>query len=77
MRSIYRAMGKSDKLRLICLALILFVYPVAGSNYNSQPHNPQNNRPGYTLTFPKGQAYKVYSGQERIIWAQGARRICL
>lgn len=75
MRSVFRAMGKSAKLRLICLALILFVYPVAGSNQDSQLRNPQNE--GYALPLPKGRAYKVYSGQERTLWAQGARRICL
>jgi hypothetical protein len=77
MQSISRVMGNSDKLRLICLALILFVYPVVGSNYNSQPHNPQNAKPISTLPFPKGQAYKVYSGQEQTMSAQGARRVCL
>ena len=77
MQSISRAMGKSDKLRLICLALILFVYPVAGSNYHSQLRNPQTAKPGYTLPLPKEQDSKVYSGQEQTMWAQGARRICL
>ena len=77
MLSIFRAMAKSDKLRLICLALILFVYPVAGGNQDSRLRNPRTTKPGYTLPFPPAQSLKIYSGQEQIIRAQGARRICL
>jgi hypothetical protein len=78
MRSIYHAMNKSEKLRLICLVLILFVYPVVGGNQYSQLRNPKNTGTGYRLPpTPTGQAYKVEAGQEQLRWAQGARRICL
>lgn len=77
MQSLYRAMGKSNMLRLICFALILFVFPVAGGIRSTQPVNPQKTTPVSTLSSPKRPSYTFERDSREALWAQGARRICL